>query len=133
LDENVQTLKLTVRNHYGEDVQGLVVFDAVFRRSRINESSHALSIQYLATAPWNRMAGVRSGRFRGVGSELVREAIRESIRQGLPGRVRVNSFVNASSFFEALRFENVDGEVWQPNRTYLELRPSTAFKLLATE
>jgi len=46
-------------------------------------------IEFLETAPWNwRIADIgQSPRFRGVGSLLFREAVRQSMREGFKGRV----------------------------------------------
>lgn len=112
------------------EVQGIVVFDSMLESSRMARGAHALYVRYLATAPWNRTTGERRGRFCGVGRALVRQAVRESIQRGTPGRVGLYSFVNAAPFFEKLSFENLGGADAGHGLVYLELRPGAAFEML---
>jgi hypothetical protein len=110
--------------------QGIVIFDGLLRPSRRANGCHVLQIQYLATAPWNRPAGDRAGKFRGVGRALVRQAVRESIRRGTPGRVGVQAYVNSTPFFEGATFENLGTDEVGQGLVYFELRPLAAFELL---
>lgn len=104
------------------EAQGAVLFDGLLRQSRSTDGSHVLLIEYLATAPWNRPMGDRSGKYRGVGNSLISQAIRESVRRGASGRVGVYSFAASVPFFEKESFERCKGSVNRRGRTYCELR-----------
>jgi hypothetical protein len=113
------------------EIQGIIVFDHHLKLSRIAPHAQALHVLYLATAPWNRAArDPSSPRVRGVGRTLVKQAVRESIRRGTPGRVSVYSLVKSAPFFERLRFANLGQDGESPGLIYLELPARAAFSLL---
>lgn len=74
--------------------------------SRIEPGKHALYLDYLATAPWNRShkpsGSAYTRRFRGVGEILMLAAIKESEDPdlGLGGRIQLHALSDAVAFYE---------------------------------
>ena len=84
-------------------------------------------IEFLETAPWNWRiddAG-QSPRFRGVGSLLFREAVRQSVREGFRGRVGLHALPQSEPFYErACGMSRFEPDPKVLNLVYFELTQS---------
>lgn len=56
-------------------------------------------IEYLVTAPWNRLSLAPQPRFGGIGSALVGVAIQISFDEGFDGRLGLHSLPQASAWY----------------------------------
>lgn len=87
---------------------------------------------YIETAPWNwrvRALG-RESRFRGVGSILFREAVRESLRQGFHGRLGLHALPQAEPFYEKAGMTRVGADLNKQNLVYFEFTREQARRFL---
>ena len=83
-----------------------------------------LYVEYLATAPKNRVPGLH--RFSGVGTALLVEAILESSRAGFSGRIGLHSLPQADEFYRCCGFTGLGGDPAVQNLHYFEMRPESA-------
>lgn len=91
-------------------------------------------IEFLETAPWNwRIAEIgQTPRFRGVGSVLFREAVRQSTREGFRGRVGLHALSQSEHFYErACGMTRMDPDPKKLGLVYFELPANGAAAFLS--
>lgn len=67
----------------------------------------SLSINYLATAPWNIINNLADfNKVKGAGTSMVLSAIEESIKNGTEGRIQLTPIYSARKFYRKLGFLN---------------------------
>jgi len=90
-------------------------------------------VDYVETAPWNwPIAAIgEQGRYRGVGSVLIREAMNESIRQGFKGRIGLHALPQAERFYDSVcGLTEIGRDPNKQNLLYFECSPEAAEKFL---
>jgi hypothetical protein len=86
-------------------------------------------VEYLAVAPWNRDCLVRQREFKGVGSILLKAALKYSVEKlGLTPGFSLHSLPQAKEYYEKLRMINVQRMNKGP-LLYFELPQVEALKL----
>lgn len=87
-------------------------------------------VEYLAVAPWNRDCLVRQREYKGVGSILLKAALKYSVENlGLIPGFSLHSLPQAKEYYEKLKMINVKG-MDKGTLLYFELPQSEAHKLL---
>ncbi len=102
-------------------------------RLGVDRGKPIVYVEFLETAPWNwRIDDVgQRPRFRGVGSLLLREAVRQSIREGFRGRVGLHALPQSESFYERIcGMTRLDADAKKLNLVYFELSQADAPKFL---
>lgn len=83
--------------------QGVMLTQTVSHIARLNpdRGKPLVYIDYLETAPWNwRIEALgQEGRWKGVGSIFVREAVEQSEEEGFHGRVGLHALAQAERFY----------------------------------
>lgn len=76
--------------------------------SALNDGANIFYIEFLAVAPWNRDCMVRSREYKGVGSILLKTALKYSITHlGLIPGFSLHSLPQAKEYYEKLKMVNV--------------------------
>ena len=89
-------------------------------------------IDYLETAPrnWDIPEIGHKGAFRGIGSLLLWEAVRQSREEGFHGRIGLHSLPQAEGFYrQACRMTPFGGDAAKQNLLYFELSRQQAAEL----
>ena len=83
------------------ELQGLMVTNDL-ARGRLNAQvgKPLVYVEFVATAPWNRVEIRKPPRFRGVGRVFILAAIEQSRESGFCGRVGLHSLPAAETFYE---------------------------------
>lgn len=81
------------------ETEGLMQLELATHRSRARASLHLVYVDYLSIAPWNRPWPGQPPRFRGIGSILLREAIRTSRDAGFRGRIGLHALPGAVTWY----------------------------------
>lgn len=97
---------------YESLTQGLILLETQTRWSQFTPGKRLVSVEALASAPWNRTSIQRPRDFAGVGTALLTFARARSRALGYKGRVGLYSLPDAIRFYE------------QQGMTRLELEPS---------
>ncbi len=79
---------------------GLMQVELATHRSRSNKSLNLAYVDYISIAPWNRPWPGHPPRFRGVGSILLREAVRTSVAEGFRGRIGLHALPGAVTWYQ---------------------------------
>jgi hypothetical protein len=116
---------------YQDQVQGVLFLQPTPAASRITPRATLLYLRYLATAPWNRPETDRPGRFRGTGTMLLVQAVRESVACGCSGRVGLHALSGSESFYRKLGFHDLGPDPSQRGMNYFEIDIPQANCLLA--
>jgi hypothetical protein len=90
-------------------------------------------VDYLEVAPWNWALPVfgQRARYRGVGSLLLAEAVRQSFAEGFHGRVGLHSLPQAEGFYQSgFGFTPIERDTNKQDLLYLELTRENARILL---
>ncbi len=111
----------------------LTVTAAHFARLAEDKGNPLVYIDYLEVAPWNwrvRPLG-QEGRYKGVGSILCREAVKQSIDEGFHGRVGLHALPQADAFYEKVcGMTAVGRDPQKQDLLYLEFSRGRAQKFL---
>ena len=84
-------------------------------------------VDYVESAPWNRLSIVQQPRFGGVGTALIRAAIEVSLEEGFHGRIGLHSLPQSEGFYARvceMTDLGVDGTY--ENLRYFEMTPEQA-------
>ncbi|TAK90827.1 MAG: GNAT family N-acetyltransferase [Verrucomicrobia bacterium] len=81
------------------ETEGLMQVELATHRSRANKNLNLAYVDYISIAPWNRPWPGQLKRFKGVGSILLREAIRTSMDEGFRGRIGLHSLPGALTWY----------------------------------
>ncbi len=99
-------------------------------KGSVLEDSNIFYVEFLAVAPWNRSCLVREREFLGVGSVLLRAALKFSVSKlGLSPGFSLHSLPQASEYYTKLKMVNV-AEKDKDSLLYFELPGFEANKLL---
>ena len=81
--------------------QGLMIVDTSTHRCRIDsqKGQHLVYVKYVENAPWNRPELFDPSRFRGIGSILIRTAVKLSEEMEFLGRIGLHSLPQADEFY----------------------------------
>ncbi len=89
-------------------------------------------VEYLAVAPWNRSCSVRERRFKGVGSNLLRSALKYStVTLGLTPGFSLHSLPQATVYYEKLKMVRLS-KFDKGRLCFFELPVNEAGNLLGT-
>ena len=114
--------------------QGLLFGLSGGHASRIAEVGRPLVyVDFLEAAPWNwDIAPLsRSGKFRGIGGQLMELAVRWSLSLGYRGRVGLHSLPQADGFYAGrCRMENLGADSGYNGLCYFELAESNVLGFL---
>jgi hypothetical protein len=102
-------------------------------RSGPDRNKPILYVDYIEVAPWNWSIAIlgQRPRYRGVGSLLLAEAVRQSFAEGFHGRLALHSLPQAEGFYrKALRMTPLERDEDKQNLLYLELSRENARLLL---
>ena len=81
------------------ETEGLMQVELATHRSRANKNLNLAYVDYISIAPWNRPWPEQPPRFRGIGSILLREAIRTSTDEGFRGRIGLHALPGAVTWY----------------------------------
>ena len=70
-------------------------------------------IEYLGTNPLNIIQSKK-----GVGKQIMYQAIQESIKRGLKGRIKLEALDTSKSFYEAVGFQRKTEKVFEDSKYY---------------
>ena len=115
-----------------DGMQGLMALAVLPRHSQLSPGENVLYVDYIESAPWNKMPGVPP-RYRGVGTRLIAEAIRISQEDGFGGRVGLHSLVDAVAWYRDICLMTPLGaDTSYYDLEYFEYAESVAAERLAT-
>jgi hypothetical protein len=81
------------------ETEGLMQVELATHRTRVNKNLNLAYVDYVSIAPWNRPWPEQQQRFKGVGSILLREAVRTSIDEGFKGRIGLHARPGAVTWY----------------------------------
>ncbi|WP_244608442.1 GNAT family N-acetyltransferase [Bradyrhizobium algeriense] len=113
-------------------VQGLMQINTAKNLCRLpaQAGKHLAYVDYVETAPWNRVTVVGQPRFGGVGVVMVRAAIEVSRDEGFHGRIGLHSLPQSESFYaDVCGMSDLGLDGTKENLRYFEMtsEQSTAF------
>jgi GNAT superfamily N-acetyltransferase len=112
---------------YGIETDGMIQGLMLLRldkqgRLPAQQSSPLVYVDYIEAAPWNLIALGNPPRFRGVGTALLKVAIRESYRRGWEGRFGLHSLPQAEGFYQRIGMTDLGADPNYENLHYFEMR-----------
>jgi hypothetical protein len=112
----------------GGRAQGLMLLktDGAFGRLREQVSQALVSVEFLATAPWNREKIVTQPLYRGVGTVLVRAAVETSLALEFKGRIALHALPGAEEFYERIGMTCLGPDCRKKNLKYFEMTAGQA-------
>lgn len=125
-----RTLALTCEGQ----LQGLMqVNTASVSRLPDQTGKHLTYIDYLESAPWNRLEVVTQPKFKGVGSVLMRAAIEISREEGFQGRIGLHSLPRSEPFYGRCGMSDLGIDGNYENLRYFEMTSAQAAKFSGKE
>ena len=109
--------------------QGIMIVDTVKRRCRFEkqEGQHLVYVEFVENAPWNRAELLGPPRYRGVGSILLRAAVRLSEEFGFHGRIGLHSLPQANDFYaNTCGMTDLGADPGYEGLRYFEMTPEQA-------
>jgi len=110
------------------DLQGLMIVSNV-RSAKIQEQfgKPIVYVEFVSTAPWNRVEINKPVKYRGAGRIFILAAIESSREMGYGGRVGLHSLPQAERFYESkCGFKRLGPESTHQNLCYFEMTSSQA-------
>ncbi len=103
--------------------QGLMLLktDGAFGRLPEQGMHPLVSVEFLASAPWNLPTVVARPRYRGVGTLLLRAALATSLDLGFKGRIGLHSLPQAEEFYERSGMTRLGPDEKKGGLTYFEM------------
>jgi hypothetical protein len=133
--ESLRYLHFSIRAK--NELQGMMQLEISQHRSRMVPQAHIAYVDYLATAPWNRL-GVRNlvdlksyPMFRGIGSVLLKAAIETSKENEFGGRISLHSLKHSAGFYQKLGMVSYGLDVDYLNLEYFEFDAQKALQFIA--
>lgn len=109
--------------------QGMMIVDTTTKRCRLDEQKgkNLVYIDFVENAPWNRPELIKSSRYRGIGSILVRAAITLSQAEEFKGRIGLHSLPQANDFYaNTCGMSDLGRDSDYDNLRYFEMTPEQA-------
>jgi hypothetical protein len=118
------TLALECDGH----AQGLMLLktDGVFGRLPEQAGHPLVSVEFLASAPWNLPTIVAQPRYRGVGTLLLRAAVATSLDLGFKGRIGLHALPQAEQFYSRSGMASLGPDEQKGGLTYFEMSVANA-------
>jgi len=121
---SIQAIKVKNR------VEGLIKLLVEDQESRLASGSELVYVDLVESAPWNvgrymKVIG-RDPLYKDIGLELIRIAIRESVKRGFEGRVGLHSIRPAEGFYRGLAMKEFGPDTAKGNMNYFEFEGITA-------
>lgn len=117
----------------GGMVQGLMIVNTT-KRCRLAEqiNQHLVYVEYLESAPWNRVGSIGDPPYKGVGLVLLAAAIDLSIEEGNRGRVGLHSLPQAEPFYARCGMSDLGPDTRYPGHPlrYFEMTSEQAERFL---
>jgi hypothetical protein len=114
----------------GKEWQGLILTKTASYAARIEgeRGRPLVYIDYVETAPWNwKIPSIgQAGRYRAVGAQLFRFAVRQSMEEGFNGRVGLHSLPQAEVFYGRVGMTRLGPDASKHNLVYFEMTPKQA-------
>lgn len=115
--------------------QGLMLTKSAsyFTRTGADRGRPLVYVDYVEVAPWNWAVSAlgQRPRYRGIGSLLLAEAVRQSFAEGFHGRVGLHALPQSEGFYQSVfGFTPVEVDPDKQNLLYLELSRESARLLL---
>ncbi len=109
------------------ETEGLMQIELATHRSRSNRNLNLAYVDYISIAPWNRPWPGQTPRFKGVGSILLREAIRTSVDEGFRGRIGLHALPGAVTWYrDKLKMEAFGADPDYQGLHYFEFTEAAA-------
>jgi hypothetical protein len=114
------------------DWQGLMMTTSVGHNARLapDLGKPIAYVKYIESAPWNVKGMTPSPKFSAVGARLIEAAVRQSMDDGLDGRLGLHSLSVAERFYERLGFVNLGLDASVEDLAYCELTASASLRIL---
>jgi hypothetical protein len=87
---------------------------------------HLAYVDYVESAPWNRLEVVADPRFSGVGTVMIRAAIEVSREEGFQGRIGLHSLPRSEPFYARCGMSDLGIDGNYENLKYFEMTPEQA-------
>ena len=87
---------------------------------------HLAYVDYVESAPWNRVEVVADPRFSGVGTVMIRAAIEVSREEGFQGRIGLHSLPRSEPFYARCGMSDLGIDGNYENLKYFEMTPTQA-------
>lgn len=100
--------------------QGMMLLQVRGCRSQVEPNRRLVYVQFLATAPWNRLSNPDPNGFRAVGSALLRFARFRSEELGYGELVGLHSLPAAEMFYRKMGMIDGGADAEKENMTYFE-------------
>ena len=100
-------------------------------RCRVNKNLNLAYVDYISIAPWNRPWPGPPPRFRGIGSILLREAVRASVDEGFRGRIGLHALPGAVTWYrDRLKMQAFGADADYQGLDYFEFTEAQAKQFL---
>ncbi len=114
------------------ETEGLMQVELATHRSRANRNLNLAYVDYISIAPWNRPWPEQPQRFKGVGSILLREAIRTSRDEGFHGRIGLHALPGAVTWYrDKLKMKAFGADLDYQGLHYFEFTEEQAKRFIA--
>lgn len=112
--------------------EGLMQVELATHRSRANRNLHLAYVDYISIAPWNRPWPAGPPQFRGIGSILLREAVRTSLDAGFRGRIGLHALPGAVTWYrDKLKMKAFGADPDYQGLHYFEFTEAQAKRFMA--
>jgi hypothetical protein len=114
------------------ETEGLMQVELATHRSRGNKNLNLAYVDYISIAPWNRPWPEQPPRFKGIGSILLREAVRTSIDDGFRGRIGLHALPGATTWYrDKLKMKAFGADLDYQGLLYFEFTEDQAKRFMA--
>lgn len=113
------------------ETEGLMQVELATHRCRANKNLNLAYVDYISIAPWNRPWPGPPPRFRGIGSILLREAVRASLDEGFRGRIGLHALPGAVTWYrDRLKMKAFGADADYQGLDYFEFTEAQAKQFL---
>lgn len=108
--DNQHISEAILNRHDLQDVGNIVVSDSRGNPQSVllydkEQYGDSIYVSWLATAPWNIYDPSEEKSVKGAGAKAIIQAVKESMKQGLEGKITLESLPDAVPFYEHLGFK----------------------------
>lgn len=110
------------------ETQGLMVCSTVETCRLPNQAGlPVVYVEYLETAPWNRVTLTPTPRFKRVGPAMIDVAIQLSVHEGFQGRLGLHSLPQSDAWYrDKCKMTDLGRDAHKQNLRYFEMTPQQA-------